>query len=821
MRSILHDILKQGPEFVPKAFPRQWDHLSSTESAHAYDVSLTDDDVQCGLDNLVRLPGLEEKYRLCFFIDALDELEEKHQMTYQDLIHLLREWTTTSSSAIKICVSSREDSVFRDNFAAAQRFHLHDLTQDDILRYTRERLLICESVADRKRLVTQIVTRSEGVFLWVTLVVKAIRQGLGDRRDIPSLEKELAILPTELDELFEYLLSSISPTELRRAYQLFAMVQMSESFKTRLSASCCLFLDDFEEDSEFAIHEFGQVNMTALDEWQDCWDCVDLDTWAVSHKDHEDCVYYRYNQQCLAAQTRIQAYCKGLVEVRKWTVCDYDGRELPESPGGSECLSFVHRSVIEFLRHKTRRAIMAEQLSNFEIVEAISQVHLAEFARLHAVLIDSSYWTFIYTDIITMRAQYVHDGPSFEFLETLIAAIRSKFPELLKGPKGRYIVSDVKDLGPYLRVFVNPIRRRTKAIKEYGIEAVPLTSPLYIAAFFGNAEYAQWKLSTQPELFKSPRAPTLLLHCLCAGIFQVDHLSPERYAAFQYCFKHAISSELLASPQTLWSHFVASCFCYSGNFTEQSEIDADGHLRHKLMGWLFALFLKRSGPTALHTLRIQWRFLDDRSALMASTNEDEGLECPIHCQFLWDVPAYVSFLAGKVKEAISLCQLAEFWDFENKEEIINLIVTAERARDGTSRRDAALIRWSVKTTSVKDLGQKLRLHVFLVLSALWAALERRTGYHGTFLATRESIVTRFGVPREIHDFTTEMLSKPGKQCLGAWNMLPAYWTLGGFSLLGMSSTKLIRAMLTTRAISDNVCGRCVSLCALMDGFAAA
>jgi hypothetical protein len=64
----------------------------------------------------MRLPKLEKDYRFCLFIDALDELQEIDQKTWQDLIDMLESWTMTTSNAIKICASSREENVFYDKF---------------------------------------------------------------------------------------------------------------------------------------------------------------------------------------------------------------------------------------------------------------------------------------------------------------------------------------------------------------------------------------------------------------------------------------------------------------------------------------------------------------------------------------------------------------------------------------------------------------------------------------------------------------------------------------------------------------------------------
>jgi hypothetical protein len=94
-----------------------------------------------------------------------------------------------------------------------------------MLRYTRERLSDLPDANQLERLTEEIVTRSDGIFLWVVIVVKALREALEDGRDTATFEGELATLPTELEALFEHLSLLIPKTQLRKAYHIFAMVR--------------------------------------------------------------------------------------------------------------------------------------------------------------------------------------------------------------------------------------------------------------------------------------------------------------------------------------------------------------------------------------------------------------------------------------------------------------------------------------------------------------------------------------------------------------------------------------------------------------------
>jgi hypothetical protein len=112
----------------------------AVESSQIYDCKLSDEDVQNGFNMLLRLVETNNKHRLCFFIDALDEFEGLDGQTFRDLVDELKVWTTIAPSALKLCVSSRKYPVFQDHLKPTQRLRLQDLTRLDMHCYTRDRL---------------------------------------------------------------------------------------------------------------------------------------------------------------------------------------------------------------------------------------------------------------------------------------------------------------------------------------------------------------------------------------------------------------------------------------------------------------------------------------------------------------------------------------------------------------------------------------------------------------------------------------------------------------------------------------------------------
>jgi hypothetical protein len=199
--------------------------------------------------------------------------------------------------------------------------------------------------------------------------VKAIRQGYEDGQDLASLESELTGVPRELNDLFRHLLLSISPTQKKKAYQIFAMVLAFENHSTKLSSLACLYLDELDKDTD-VIHG----NITGCD---------------AESSDTEDVkqLLRELEANFARAQKLLQGCCKGLVEVRK------RGDSHPTELAGTQCILFVHRAAVEFLRQPDIMTTIDKHLSRNDIPEAITWLHLIEFVTMHPRLIDQSFWS--------------------------------------------------------------------------------------------------------------------------------------------------------------------------------------------------------------------------------------------------------------------------------------------------------------------------------------------------------------------------------------------------------------------------------------------
>ena len=154
--------------------------------------------------------------KFLLLVDGLDEYEG-NDADYEDLINLLSSFTRLAN--VKICVSSRPWVIFKEAFNSCPQLRLEDLTHNDLQAFADGRLS-----SDRHFLRLQgrepgliddvkqeILSKAEGVFLWVKLVVEEVLRLARDSFSVRQLRQVLVSLPPDLDDLFIRILGSIRP----------------------------------------------------------------------------------------------------------------------------------------------------------------------------------------------------------------------------------------------------------------------------------------------------------------------------------------------------------------------------------------------------------------------------------------------------------------------------------------------------------------------------------------------------------------------------------------------------------------------------------
>ncbi|KAI1747330.1 hypothetical protein F4782DRAFT_521549 [Xylaria castorea] len=192
--------------------------------------------------------------RFCFFIDGLDEYDGNHG----DLCKVLGD--LAKSANIKICLSSRPWNEFEQAFGdnPQSKLYMQDLTRNDILEYIRWRLYehprwssLATKASQGNWLVEEIEQRACGVFLWVFLVTRLLREGLTNRDSFSDICRRLESFPVELEVFFRQILESIEPFYHKK---MSTTLQMTIAAEEPLHAMAYDFHDQNYDDEDYVFH---------------------------------------------------------------------------------------------------------------------------------------------------------------------------------------------------------------------------------------------------------------------------------------------------------------------------------------------------------------------------------------------------------------------------------------------------------------------------------------------------------------------------------------------------------------------------------------
>ncbi|CZR67325.1 uncharacterized protein PAC_17224 [Phialocephala subalpina] len=260
---------------------------------------------------------------LLLLIDGFDECEG-------DLGHhlgFLFSWIDAMRSgtlSIKLCLASRAREEYRGVMEIS--LEIHQWTRDDISKYVYHKLgrsnkssisLSKRQIPDRLK--ESVIQNSQGVFVWVTLVVEDLIRGFEEGEEIDTLQARINRLPQGLEELYSHIVDEIPDIHLSRAYHYFRLLLRAPG------KSCTLTLVQFL--------------MAAQDP-----------TGAIRcHFDHDS------SDEREAALLQRLENMKGLLKSRCLNLVQVQPRRLASArwePMLRESVTFIHLTVREFLKKK-------------------------------------------------------------------------------------------------------------------------------------------------------------------------------------------------------------------------------------------------------------------------------------------------------------------------------------------------------------------------------------------------------------------------------------------------------------------------------------
>jgi len=168
--------------------------------------------------------------KLCLFIDGLDESMEDPI----ELVMLLRE--ISSQQNIKCIISSRPWRVFCTALNSYPQIHLQELNAKDINRYVSGKLNKIHSPipltwAQNWQLSNAIGGRAEGVFIWVSLATASVLAGIRNGDNFDELQSRVGELPSELNELYNTILSSVELRYRIQAMRYFQLLLLDSPYR--------------------------------------------------------------------------------------------------------------------------------------------------------------------------------------------------------------------------------------------------------------------------------------------------------------------------------------------------------------------------------------------------------------------------------------------------------------------------------------------------------------------------------------------------------------------------------------------------------------
>ncbi|KAI1469462.1 uncharacterized protein F4812DRAFT_423158 [Daldinia caldariorum] len=244
-RTLLRQICQSCPEAIPHASSERLEALCLYNEDP---MPFCEEELRYMLDNAITFAS--STHSLCLFIDGLDEFDGSHE----DLIEFVKGIIETLP--VKVCVASRPWVVFETAMKGKPSLMIEDLTFSDIRSYVTSRLesdpnftsLQKREAKFSQNLIEDVVRKASGVFLWVSIVVTSLLEGIKYADRVSDLQRRLSQLPSDLELLYDRILQDLDPFYLEHAAQYFRLMVACEGPPEALLLS---FAD--EEENEFAI----------------------------------------------------------------------------------------------------------------------------------------------------------------------------------------------------------------------------------------------------------------------------------------------------------------------------------------------------------------------------------------------------------------------------------------------------------------------------------------------------------------------------------------------------------------------------------------
>ncbi|KAL7941783.1 hypothetical protein V8C42DRAFT_167980 [Trichoderma barbatum] len=270
----------------------------------------------------------QTRKRTMIFIDGLDECDEH---TVRSMAYFWREITMRAYHEgvdLKVCLSSRHFPTV--TLSDCPEIIVDQHNGDDIATYVDHRLQV-GSIQEEgwEYLKKTILGKSDGVFLWVVLVVEDLLKHSDDGKGMVYLRRRVLDVPEQLHDLFSDLFLNLEPKTKELTIKFFQWAVL---------ATKPLRLHEWHHIMAF----IRQPELRSLREWRQSVDFIESDE---------------------QLEKQIRSISKGLVEVKKVGTDDSqdDGLEVISIGAGAGSLNLEHGDtrIVQVIHESVRDFFLA------------------------------------------------------------------------------------------------------------------------------------------------------------------------------------------------------------------------------------------------------------------------------------------------------------------------------------------------------------------------------------------------------------------------------------------------------------------------------
>ncbi|KAF5498000.1 hypothetical protein CGCS363_v008430 [Colletotrichum siamense] len=369
----------------------------------------------CSQRYLILLDGLDE---MAFSVDG----EAPLLCLLDDLI---------TNQYVKLCVSSRPEPVFQRYLSKHPMLMMQSLNILDIRKYAEDSLqmLKVESVELLDQLSREVVLRSEGVFLWVVLVLESVKRGLANGDTLDIIYSRIRSLPRDLKLLYLDMWSRSNGDSIYYKQEAILYFQLVMETNRYSKPSICSLL---------------QLATSSNTAWLD-----NFEAQSSVPSIHDVMVRCRNVFQTLSTR------CLGLLQVQTM-----DRQELvdfqDDDPGfwSNTSVGFTHRTAVDFLvdDEDGRRILEGHALKPDELFSKQVKTILLTACffkpeyRVATKMINAPHREFFTGQMFTRLFLHKEDSISAATLHSLLSLVYRHADAIIPHPQKRFISSQQKFL---------------------------------------------------------------------------------------------------------------------------------------------------------------------------------------------------------------------------------------------------------------------------------------------------------------------------------------------------------------------------------------